>query len=316
MRIRHLLPAAAFVAIMISLSATYVILTHHTHTSSSKSIQTSTPHSSPKPAPHTASIAHIFIIMEENKPISHIIGNTDAPYSNSLAKHYALASNYYGVAHPSLPNYLALTSGSTDGIASDCNPPSAGCIRTVRNIADEIATSGRTWKEYAESMPTPCYDYNAGEYVTKHNPFVYYSDIINNVARCKAHVVPFSQLRGDLSSVRTTPDFAFITPNLCNDMHDCSIATGDHWLARNVPMILDSKAFTTQNSLLIITWDEGDSSTNHIAAILTGSAVKQGYTSAARYTHYSLLHTIEDQWGLPPLTANDRQAPLMNGFLQ
>ena len=262
-------------------------------------------------------IAHVFIIMEENKPISLINGNAaNAPYINSLISKYGIATNYNAVAHPSLPNYLAITSGSTDGITTDCNPPSAGCTVNVKNIADEIESSGRTWKEYAESMPSACYMYNSGNYATKHNPFIYYSDIANNKARCDSHVVPFTQLSTDLRSVRTTPNYAFITPNLCNDMHNCSIEVGDYWLSQTVPMILNSKAFTTQPSLLIITWDEGYASNNNVAAIVAGSAAKNKYVSNKALDHYSVLSTIESIWGLKPLTQNDKNAPTMLNFVQ
>lgn len=261
-------------------------------------------------------LAHIFIIVEENETAASIVGNKDAPYINSLIRHYSLATNYSAVSHPSLPNYLALTSGSTDGISNDCNPPNAGCEVNVTSVADEIEKSGRTWKAYEESMPSNCYAYNLSEYATKHDPFVYYSDILNNAERCKRHVVPFTQLASDLSATQTTPNYAFITPNLCDDMHDCSVATGDSWLAKYVPPILESKAFTTQNSLLIVTWDEGNSSTNRVATILIGPGVKTGYTSDRSYSHYSLLRTIESKWSLPFLTNNDRQASPMNEFFK
>ena len=261
-------------------------------------------------------IAHIFIIVEENRVAGSVVGNPGAPYINSLINQYALATNYSGVTHPSLPNYLALTSGSNDGITTDCNPPGAGCIVNVASIADEIEASGRTWKEYAEGMPSPCYQLNSGNYATKHVPFLYYQDVIANSSRCKAHVVPFTQLAVDLKSASTTPDYAFISPNLCNDMHNCSLSTGDSWLASNVPLILNSPAFTSTRSLLVITWDEGDVSDNSVAAILAGSAAKRHYSSGLAYNHYSLLHTIEWAWGLKPLTANDANAPLMNGFIQ
>jgi acid phosphatase len=127
--------------------------------------------------------------------------------------------------------------------------------------------------------------------------------------------VPFSKLASDLKSVTTTPNYAFITPNLCNDMHNCSITQGNNWLAANVPTILNSKAFTTQNSLLIITWDEGEETSNHIPTILIGSNIKKNYhASSTQYNHYALLHTIEQAWGLPTLTSNDAKAPLMNEF--
>lgn len=260
-------------------------------------------------------LSYIFVIVEENQPYSNLVGNANAPYINYLIKRYSSATNYYAVAHPSLPNYLALTSGSTDGITTDCNPPSAGCVVNVPNIADEIEKSGRSWKAYAESMPSPCYAYNSNEYATKHNPFIYYSDIISNQSSCTEHVVPFSQLSTDLALISTTPNYAFITPNLCNDMHNCSIATGDTWLAKNVPIILQSKAFSTQNSLLIITWDEGYATTNHVLALLVGNSVKQNYQSSQYYSHYSVLHTIETAWNLAPLTNNDKQAKAMGEFL-
>ncbi|HEV2412828.1 MAG TPA: alkaline phosphatase family protein [Candidatus Saccharimonadales bacterium] len=266
--------------------------------------------------PVSTGLAHIFIVLEENESASSIINNSQAPYINKLAEEYSYAANYSAVSHPSLPNYLALTSGSTDGVTSDCNPPAAGCELSVNNLADEIEKSGRTWKEYAEGMPSSCYAANSGEYATKHNPFVYYSDIINNSSRCNSHVVPFAQLTNDLQSLATTPDFAFITPNLCDDMHDCSIATGDSWLSTNAQIILQSKAFTTQNSLLVVVWDEGSSTDNNVAAILAGSAVKDGYQSQATYSHYSLLHTIESKWSLPTMTSNDVRAPIMNEFFK
>ena len=261
------------------------------------------------------SLDHIFIIVEENKAYGDVIGSPAAPFINSLASRYALATNYSGITHPSLPNYLALTSGSTDGVTNDCNPPSAGCAVSVKNIADMVENSGRSWKEYAESMPSPCYAFNSGEYVTKHNPFVYYTDILTNQSRCTQHVVPFSQLATDLKTTATTPNFAFITPNLCNDMHDCSVAIGDNWLAKYVPMILQSPAFTTQRSLLAITWDESEGSSGRLPTILAGSAAKTNYQSAQAYDHYALLHTIETQWQLPSLTSNDAHAPTMDEFL-
>ncbi len=272
--------------------------------------------SSPAQPEKTTKLAHIFLIVEENQTYGSIVGNPSAPYINSLIKSYSLATNYQAVAHPSLPNYIAMTSGSTDGITTDCNPPSAGCIVNVNNLADELEKVGLSWKEYAESMPSACYAFNAGNYATKHNPFVYYADIINNQARCDAHVEPLSQLASDLKSATTTPNFAFITPNLCDDMHDCGIAPGDSWLANNVPAILNSPAFTKQNSLLVITWDEGNASDNHIATIFAGPGAKNGYQSATAYNHYSLLHTIEANWSLSGLTTNDKGAPLMNDMLK
>ncbi|MCL4357992.1 alkaline phosphatase family protein [Patescibacteria group bacterium] len=278
---------------------------------------TATPKKSTKPISAGGSIGHIFIIMMENRTYSSIVGNPSAPYLNSLIAHSALATNYFGVTHPSLPNYLAVTSGSTDSTTTDCNPPGAGCIVNVTNIADSIQNSGRTWKAYAEGMPSPCYMLNnlSTNFATKHVPFLYYNDIVSNNQRCDSHVVSYSQLATDLKSAQTTPNFAFITPNLCNDMHDCSTSVGDTWLSANVPIILNSPAFTSSPSLLVITWDEGNAADNHIATIFAGSAAKSGYQNSTAFNHYSLLHTIEYVWGLKPLTANDQNAPLMTSLL-
>ena len=316
MRKHHVAHAVVIVFVVLLLGGIYLLGKYHHGALLGRTPAPISAPTTPTKAPITpkpAALAHVFIIVEENKEYGDVIGSAQAPYINSLAKEYAAADNYYGVAHPSLPNYLALTSGSTNGVTNDCTPPS-GCLHNVPNIADEIEKSGRTWKEYAESMPSNCYGTNTGDYATKHNPFLYYTDILTNQSRCNAHVVPFTQLSNDLQSVATTPNYAFITPNLCNDMHDCSVSQGNNWLATNVPVILNSKAFTSENSLLVITWDEGDSGSNHIPTILIGSNVKHGYSSTKPYTHYALLHTIENAWGLAPLTTNDKQAPLMNEF--
>ena len=271
---------------------------------------------SPAPQPsestHSLHLDHVFVIVEENKSYSQIVGSSAAPYINDLIKHYALSSDYFALFHPSLPNYIALTSGSNDGITDDRG--AVGNEVAVTNIADRIEAAGKTWKEYAESIPSPGYAQDSGEYAVRHDPFLYYKDIAGNVQRARSHVVPFTQLASDLVSASTTPDFAFITPNLLNDMHDGPVSAGDKWLAREVPLILQSKAFTTTRSVLVVTWDEGTLFDNHIATIFAGSSVKAGYRSGTRYDHYALLHTIEAAWGLAPLTRNDADAPVMSEF--
>lgn len=254
---------------------------------------------------------HIFTIVMENHSYGQIIGSGSAPYVNSLAGRYGLATNYFAVAHPSLPNYLALTGGSTFGITSDCTT----CFVSAPNIAkDRVEASGRSWKAYMESMPKPCFVGDSYPYLQKHDPFIYFNDIRTNAAECNK-VVPYSTLATDLRSAGTTPNYAWITPNMCNDMHDCSVSTGDTWLKNNVPAILNSAAFTTQNSLLTITWDEDNgSSGNHVATLVIAKSVPAGFRSGVQYTHYSLLRTVESAWGLSPLTGNDGGASPMSDF--
>ena len=252
---------------------------------------------------------HVFVIVMENHAYSQIMGSPSAPYINSLASSGALATNYHAVTHPSLPNYLALTAGSTFGITTDCTR----CWVSATNIADRIESSGSTWKGYMEGMPSPCFVGDSYPYVQKHNPFIYFNNIRTNLARCQSHVVPYSRLSIDLQSTATTPGYGLITPDMCHDMHDCSVATGDSWLQQQVPAILSSPAFRTQHSLLALTWDEDDFSTsNHVPLILVGSGVQPGTTSSAAYNHYALLHTLEVARGLAPLTGNDAGAPLIS----
>jgi phosphatidylinositol-3-phosphatase len=265
---------------------------------------------------HPGALDHVVIIVEENKPATTIIGNPDAPYLNALAAKFALAANYTAIMHPSLPNYLAMTSGSTGSISTDCNPRDAGCQMHEHSIVEEIEASGRTWKMYAENMPAPCSSVDYRKYAVKHNPFLYYLSVTSDPVYCAAHDVPFTQLARDLARRGGLPDYAFISPNLCNDMHNCPIATGDAWLSQRVPEILASPAFSRGNSLLVITWDEGSQSDNAVSTVFAGPAAKRGYRSQTAYDHYSLLHTIEKGWGLAPLTDNDRNAPTMDDLLR
>jgi acid phosphatase len=268
--------------------------------------------SAPKAATATVpAFDHIFTILMENHSYNEIVGSSQAPYINSLIGKYGLASSYVAASHPSLPNYLALTGSSTFGITTDCNT----CFVSAPNIAvDRVEASGRTWKAYMESMPSACFLGDSGEYAQKHNPFVYYDDIRLNATEC-AKDVPYTQFSTDIASASTTANYVWVTPNLINDMHDGTIAQGDSWLASNVPAILNSPAFTTQNSVLDIVWDEDDGTQgNQVPSIVINSAVTPGYHSTAAYSHYSWQKTIETAWGLAPLTANDTGAAAMSDF--
>lgn len=265
------------------------------------------------PARHT--VDHVVIIVMENKAADRILGADDAPYLNSLAKDYALAANYHAITRPSLPNYIALTSGTTAGLTSNCGPAANSCQADVRTVADETSRSGREWRMYAEGMPEPCLARNSGQYAVKHNPFMYYPSVTDDRESCVNHVVPLDRLDEDLKTAQSLPDYVFITPDMCSDTHDCPVRTGDDWLSRQVPRILASPAFTSQNSLLVLTYDEGSGASNQVVTVFAGPAARKGFTSDTRFTHYSLLRTIEDVWGLDPLTDNDRNATTMAELL-
>ncbi len=254
---------------------------------------------------------HIVVLLLENKPAESITDNSSAPYINSLMKKYSYTTNYSAVANPSLPNYLALIGGSTFNITSDCT----SCFISSPDVVDNLEKAHKTWKAYMESMPSSCFIGSKDRYAQKHNPFIYFDDIRNNKDRCK-NIVPYTELSGDLIDVKSTPHFVWITPDLCSDMHDCSVAHGDEWLSKQVPSILNSPSFTSQSSLLIITFDEGDKNNNKILTIFVGSQVKHNFVSHSLYTHYSLLHTIEASWGLPSLTENDANADVMKDLFR
>jgi hypothetical protein len=243
----------------------------------------------------SASITHVVWILMENKPSARIIGSPSAPYLNDLAHHCGLANNDHGVAHPSLPNYIALTSGSTQGVNDD-GDPSAHPLNAP-SLFGQLDTARSSWKAYEESMPSNCLRSNRGQYAVKHNPPLYYT----NLASCSAHDVPYQRLAQDLDG-GTLPAFSFITPNLCNDMHSCSVATGDAWLSREVPRLLSSSVYRSGATAVFIAWDEDDrSSGNQIPLFVIGPNVTPGTVSNESFTHTALLDLTEQLLRLPSL---------------
>jgi hypothetical protein len=250
-----------------------------------------------------ATSSHVVTIVMENKEYGDIIGSRDAAYLNRLARRYGLATSSYGVRHPSLPDYLALTSGSTHGIDSDCT----GCHVSGRNVVDQLEEAGISWKAYMEDMPRPCFGgASAGGYAKKHNPFAYYDDVVGNQERCRK-IVPLDRLAEDLRR-GALPSYVFISPNLCNDMHDCGVATGDRFLARLVPVLVRALG---RQGYLVLTWDEGTSDRGccggsrggRIATIVAGQLVRRGARGGRPLDHYGVLRTVEDSLGLPRLGA-------------
>lgn len=269
-------------------------------------------------------VRHVIIIMMENAEYSSVIGNASAtPYQDMLASKYALAAQYYATDHPSLPNYISLVAGSPLGISSDCDPSQCGLVGE-KSIVNLLNQKGFSWKEYAESMPSNCSETASsdGLYYPRHDPFVYFSEITGNrgsghvSSYCEAHVVPFGQFSKDLES-NNLPNFAFITPNICDDAHSCPLTTGDNWLASVVPGIIDSPSFNS--TVLFIVYDEGrtnlgvngSSGGGHVACIVVSPFSKMEYASQVQYSHYSLLATVEAIYELGSLGRNDAGAPIM-----
>ena len=246
--------------------------------------------------------SRIGVIVLENKEDNEIIGRAGAPYLNALARRSAVAANYYGVTHPSLPNYLALTSGSTLGFSgSDCGD----CSVSHRNLVDELEAARISWKVYAEDMPSVCSaKASAGSYVRRHNPFLYYRDVATNPRRCQ-RIVPATVLTHDLAD-HSLPRLVWLVPNICHDMHSCDTYTGDVYLRSIVPRLLSELG---PSGILFVTFDEGHTNDGcckvarggHIVTVVAGPGARPGVRSMTPYDHYSLLRTIEDLWGLPRL---------------
>ena len=257
--------------------------------------------------PRVPAFTHIVVIVFENKERSSVIGTRAAPTFTRYARAGADLGRYYAVAHPSLPNYLALVSGSTHGITSDCTD----CVVDAPNLADVLEEHGLSWKTYAEGLPRSGYTGAfAGRYAKKHDPFLYFRDVVDNVERLR-RVVPLTQLRRDLAA-RKLPSFSLVVPDLCHDMHDCSVATGDRWLKAFLPPLLGSAEL--RGGVVFVVFDEGDTSAHgggHVAAFAVGPAVRQHSRFASVTGHYGLLRTIEAAWGLPPLGHSAHALPVV-----
>lgn len=290
---------------------------------------------------------HVFVIMMENTGYDSLIGNPNAPWINAAAATDGLATNAYGVTHPSQPNYIAMTSGSTNGVADDND-----ITIDVPNIVDQLEAGGKTWRDYQQSLSlcTTKLDHACGNqlYERKHNPFVSYADVQSNPARM-ANVVDLSQMSTDLATGNSA-DFSFIAPDQCHDMHgrastpsdpcDFSqvqslIATGDAFLSSTVGMITSSSAWTG-NSLIIITWDESDFTNSgpsgfgdtrgccdavpgggHVVTLTISHSDHSARTSDVAYNHYSILATIESGWKLGCLdfTCDTANVPAMTDLV-
>jgi len=263
---------------------------------------------------------HVFVIMMENTGYSNLIGNPNAPWINSTAAQFGLATQYTGVSHPSQPNYIAATSGSTNGVLDDKD-----VTIDVPNIVDQVEAGGRTWKAYMQSMSlcTTKLQHACGNqlYERKHNPFVSYLDVQSSASRM-ANIVDFGQLDSDLAS-GDVANYIWISPDQCNDMHGrggpstdpCNfgnipglIATGDAFLFSTVSKIMASPAWNG-NSVIFVTWDESDfpfadvsgccdavPGGGHVVTLVISHSDHAARTSSLAYNHYSMLATIEQGW--------------------
>lgn len=290
-----------------------------TTASTSEGATTSTTAAAPTTAPaglcgfmqqSEAHYTHVVWIWMENHPYRSVIGSPSAPFENEVATQCGLATNYHNVTHPSLPNYIAATSGlglnELGRFASDCDPsPSCSAPPGTPSIFSQAAS----WRTYVESMPAPCTKVSSDDYAAKHNPAVYYPSL---APACSTDDVAIGQLYRDLDA-GSLPAFAFVTPNLVDDTHNGSVAQGDNWLRGAIDAIASSSQYRSGMVAVFVVWDEGeggsasDCATNttdvgcHVPALVLSASTRPGTASGGLFNHYSLLRTAEDLLGLPAL---------------
>jgi phosphatidylinositol-3-phosphatase len=257
--------------------------------------------------------AKVFLVVEENHSYSDVIGNSAMPYINGLASKFAVAKQYFADTHPSIGNYFMLTTGMIESN----NDAFAGMV-SDDNIVRELLKAGKTWRSYAESLPSAGYlGGDTGDYLKHHNPAVYFSDVIGTPEA--SNVVPFAQFSSDVVS-GNLPDFSFIVPNIMHDAHNGTLAAADQWLQANIDPVVTSSGFQN-NGVLIIVFDESETTDSahgggHVPFVIVGPQVKSGLQSTTFYQHESTLRLILSTLGVTTFPGNSASAPQMGEFFK
>ena len=249
---------------------------------------------------------HVVVVMFENRGAAQVLENPIAATFRRLGENYATLENYDAVAHPSLPDYLALVAGSTFGVRTDCT----GCVIDAPNLADTLAAHSLTWRTYVEDIPHNLADVDKPA-VKARIPFLYFRDVLSSPQRMR-DIVPLSAWGRDVRA-RRLPSFSLVIPDLCHDMHNCTVRTGDRWLAGFMRPLL--RPGVLKNTVVFLVFDEArrpDSrgGGGRVPAIVAGPLVRRDSNSVAPLTHYSLLRTIEQAWSLPLLGHSATARPI------
>lgn len=258
----------------------------------------------------------VFTIIFENENVEAVL-NPSNPFFYAFAKENGQAHAYSSTTHPSLPNYIMLTSGATSGIVNDNDPLFAPRIAGTNNLADQLEGAGIEWRAYMESMGTACNRDSNDLYSAHHNPFIYYQTMIENPQRCRERVVDFDQnFEADLASNRYR--YMWITPNMCNDMHDCPMEAADAWLQRVTKQIMDSPGYKNGGALFVL-FDEGKlrvfgAGANLATIIASPNLVSRPYESMTSFDHASYVATVEDIFGLPRIKTTKNSVPMDEFF--
>jgi len=256
--------------------------------------------------------AHVVLILEENHSYSEVIGNSAMPYLNSLSSQYGLATEYFANTHPSIGNYFMLTTGQL--VTND--DTFAGTV-DADNLVRDLIAAGKTWKSYAESIPST--GYTGGDsypYAKRHNPFSYFTDVVNSSSQLN-NLVSLSQFKSDMANDQL-PDFSYLAPNLLDDAHDGTLQLADAWLQLNIAPLITSPGFQ-KDGLLVIVFDEADTNDStdgggHVAALVVSAKAKRDHQSVTRYQHQSTLRLILEGLGISKYPGAASTAPEMSEF--
>jgi phosphatidylinositol-3-phosphatase len=257
-------------------------------------------------SPQVPRFKRVIVVMFENHGAAQVLADPLATTFRRLGEGYATLENYDAVAHPSLPDYLALVSGYTFGLHSDCT----ACVFRVPNLADTLAARSLTWRTYVEDIP-PNLEHVRRPAVKARIPFLYFGDVLSSPRRMR-DIVPLSAWERDVRADRL-PSFSLVIPDLCHDMHNCSVRTGNRWLASFMRPLL--RPGELAHTVVFITFDEAERPDNRggggqVPALVVGPLVRPDSLSAEPLDHYSLLRTIEDAWGLPRLGRSATAQPI------
>jgi phospholipase C len=279
-----------------------------------------------------SAVSHVIVIVMENHSYGELIGPQGsvaaarAPYLNgTLKQRCGLATNYHAITHPSLPNYIAMVAGSTGGISADCT----SCTTSASSLFGQLRRNGRSWKVFAESMPSNCSSTGTSSYVKRHNPATYFPKI---AADCARWDVPMGAAPGGRFATALAngwlPAFTMVVPDMCNDMHDCPIATGDLWLSHWIPRIAATTDYRQGHTVVLLTWDEGEGAgyvgsvdclahlanpSCHVPALVLSATTPAGTRSGVMFSHYSLLRTTEALLGMPTFLGRAATSASMRG---
>ena len=258
----------------------------------------------------------VFTIVFENKDGEDVL-KPDVPTFYELSEKYGNAEAYITYIHPSLPNYIVMTSGDTQGIDNNNDPPANKAIGGKKNLADQLDAAGIEWRAYMDAMGEPCKMTSEGTYSAHHNPFLYYETLANDEARCKDRIVDFEDnFAADLAA--GTYRYMWITPDMCNNMHDCDAKVADAWLKKTVDQIMASDAYKNGGAIFVL-FDEGslrilNAGADLATIVISPNLVEPGYSTDTRFDHRSYLATIEDIFEMPRLATTKDATPMDEFF--